>query len=163
MDLRITKRLPCSVCGLDSHWRNGWFLVAENRWRDRLKIFTWHRSLASQRGFKSACSQEHLKVLVAYWLDQADLRLISPTLGPLPLGSDSSLEEIDASAANAGRLVGELSVYREAGTRTWTGSAAALQEIIDSLLPGGEADSAAAPGVRIFQPPQERSYRLFLH
>ena len=49
MDNLITKRLPCSVCGLDTFRRTGWFLVVENRWLDRLKILSWHSSLASQK------------------------------------------------------------------------------------------------------------------
>jgi hypothetical protein len=43
MNYAITKRFPCSACGLDTIRHAGWFLVVENRWLDRLKILPWHR------------------------------------------------------------------------------------------------------------------------
>jgi hypothetical protein len=49
MDYAITNRSACSVCGLDTFRRAGWFLVVENRWLDRLKILSWHSSLAGQK------------------------------------------------------------------------------------------------------------------
>ena len=49
MDNPITKRSPCSVCGLDTFRHAGWFLVFENRWLDCLKILSWHFALASQK------------------------------------------------------------------------------------------------------------------
>lgn len=163
MDCSITKRLPCSVCDADSLSREGWFLVADNRWFDRLKIFTWHRSLASQRGFKSACSREHLRVLVAYWLDKGSLRLLPQAYEPMPIASDAIGREIEPGPAAAGQLVGELSVYREAFSRAWTGSPAALQAIVDALIPGG-ADLVPPPaGARVFQSPREPFFGLSLH
>src|SRR5258708_19199792 len=71
MDKLITKRSPCSVCSLDTFRRTGWFLVVENRWLDRLKILSWHASLASQKDMKSVCCRQHLKTLIAHWLNQA--------------------------------------------------------------------------------------------
>jgi hypothetical protein len=47
MDYAIKKRSPCCVCGLDMLRRSGWFLVIENRWLDRLKILSWHSTLAT--------------------------------------------------------------------------------------------------------------------
>ncbi|MFZ0480215.1 MAG: hypothetical protein WAL71_13815 [Terriglobales bacterium] len=162
MNYSITKRLPCSVCGLDSLSREGWFLATENRWLDRLKIFTWHRSLASQHGFKSACGREHLSVLVAYWLDHGGLRL-PQAYDPVPITSDPLSEAVDPGPAAAGRLVGELSVYREALTRGWTGSQTTLQAIIDALIPSDDVDSVATHGLHLFRPPQEPPYGLSLH
>jgi hypothetical protein len=88
MDYAITKRSPCSVCGIDTFRRTGWFLVVENRWLDRLKILSWHSSLASQKDMKSVCCRQHLKTLIAHWLTQASLRLPPAQYPPLPIGSD---------------------------------------------------------------------------
>src|ERR1035441_1738248 len=41
MAYAISKRSSCSVCGIDTFRRTGWFLVVENRWLDRLKILSW--------------------------------------------------------------------------------------------------------------------------
>lgn len=164
MDCSITKRLPCSVCGQDSLSRDGWFLIVENRWLDRLKIFTWHRSLACQRGFKSTCSREHLRVLVAYWLDHGSLRLLPQAYEATPITSDATGREIEPGPAAAGQLVGELSVYREAFSRAWTGSPTALQAIVDALIPGRNMDPVPpANGAQLLQPPRDPPYGLSLH
>jgi hypothetical protein len=88
MDNPITKRSPCSVCGLDTFRHAGWFLVVENRRLDRLKILSWPSSLASQKDMKSVCCREHLKTLIDHWLNQASLRLPPARNPPLPMGSD---------------------------------------------------------------------------
>ncbi|HLB91870.1 MAG TPA: hypothetical protein VJK27_06000, partial [Terriglobales bacterium] len=74
MEYQIKKRPSCAVCGLDTFRHTGWFLVVENRWLDRVKILTWHSSLACQNSMKSVCCREHLKALVSHWLSQASLR-----------------------------------------------------------------------------------------
>ena len=134
MDYAITKRPPCSVCGLDTFRHTGWFIVVENRWLDRLKILSWHSSLAAQKNMKSVCCREHLKALVAHWLNQASLRLAPPRYPPLPIGSDPSLADFDLGPHSVGRLVGELAVHRESFSRVWSGSAANLESILDALI-----------------------------
>src|SRR5208282_1139996 len=107
---RITRRTACVVCGLENFRHNGWFLVAENRWLDRLKIFSWHSSLATQRGMKSVCCREHLKALIAHWLTQASLGVLPMHGSAMPIGSDASLPDIDLGLNSAGHVLGELSV-----------------------------------------------------
>ena len=109
----ITKRLPCSVCGFDSFSRDGWFLVAEDRWLDRLRIFAWHPSLASENGFQSVCGRQHLNVLIGYWLEQANLRLLSFAEERLQAASDSHFCNERKDFCLGAKLIGELSVYRE--------------------------------------------------
>src|SRR5271169_580901 len=136
MNCAITKRSPCSVCGLVTIRHHNWFLAMENRWFDHLKILTWHGSLAQQAEVKSACCREHLKVLVAYWLEQASLRLASPaTHLPIPLAGYPDHEEIDLNRHSEGRVIGELSVCREPLSRSWAGSAETLECILDALIP----------------------------
>jgi len=131
----IKKRLPCSVCGFDSFSRSGWFLVVENRWLDRLRILTWHPSLALKKDFQSVCGRQHLKVLIAYWLEQANLRLLSPADDPSPGSSNCSCSDELFQSGTDAMLVGELSVYRDEDSQVWAGSAATLESIIDALAP----------------------------
>ena len=102
MDYAITKRSPCSVCGLDTFRHTGWFLVVENRWLDRLKILSWHSSLATQKDMKSVCCRQHLKALIAHWLTQASLRLPPLLCPPMPIGSDPNLIDVRSRSARGG-------------------------------------------------------------
>ena len=130
----VMKRPACSVCGLDTFRHAGWFLVVENRWYDRLKILSWHSSLASQKDMKSVCCRQHLKSLIAHWLTQASLRLPPSRYPPLPIGSDPTLTDVDLGPHSVGRLVGELAVHRESFSRVWSGSASNLESILDALI-----------------------------
>jgi hypothetical protein len=134
MDYPIAKRSSCCVCGLDTFRHKGWFLVVENRWLDRLKILSWHSSLAAQKDMRSVCCQQHLKTLIGHWLNQASLHLPPAYDPPLPIGSDPNLTDVDLGADAVGRLVGELAVHRESFSRVWSGSAAALECIVDALI-----------------------------
>ena len=161
MDNLITKRLPCSVCGLDTFRRTGWFLVVENRWLDRLKILSWHSSLASQKNMKSVCCRQHLKTLIAHWLSQASLRLPPTYNPPLPIGSDPNLTDVDLGTHSVGHLVGELAVHRESFSRVWSGSPEALESILDALITIGAENKPHALEVQLFDPP-DSSYGLSL-
>lgn len=162
MDYLVTKRSPCSVCGLDTFRHTGWFLVVENRWLDRLKILSWHTSLASQKDMKSVCCRQHLKALIAHWLTQASLRLPPAYDPPLPIGSDQSLTDADLSPHSVGRLVGELSVHRESFSRVWSGSPAALEYILDALITIGAENKPHALECHLSDPPIESAYGLSL-
>jgi hypothetical protein len=161
MDYPITKRSPCSVCGLDTLRHAGWFLVVENRWFDRLKILSWHSSLAAQKDMKSVCCGQHLKTLIAHWLTQASLRLPPAHYPPLPIGSDPTLADFDLGPHAIGRLVGELAVHRESFSRVWSGSAAALKCILDALITIGVENKPHALEFQLFDPP-ESSHGLSL-
>src|SRR5260221_10566459 len=134
MDKLITKRSPCSVCSLDTFRRTGWFLVVENRWLDRLKILSWHASLASQKDMKSVCCRQHLKTLIAHWLNQASLRLPPTYNPPLPIGSDPTLTDVDLGPQSVGHLVGELAGHRESFSPVSAGSPEALEGIPRALI-----------------------------
>lgn len=162
MDYAIARRTPCSVCGLDTFRHKGWFLVVENRWMDRLKILSWHSSLAMQKDMKSVCCRQHLKTLIAHWLTQASLRLPPASIPPLPIGSDPRLTDIDLGPDAVGRLVGELSVHRESFSRVWTGSPAALEYILDALITIGAENQPHALECQLFDPPPESLYGLSL-
>ena len=143
----------------------GWYLVMENRWLDRLKILSWHPSLAKQEQVRSACRREHLKVLVAYWLEEATLRLASPSnRPPLPLSGDSDQPESELEPQSMGRLLAELSVYREPLSSSWAGSPEALECILDAMIPEPAVDTTPArKPLRIFDPQPVSAPSLVLH
>jgi hypothetical protein len=146
MDCAITKRLPCSVCGLVTLRHERWFLVMENRWLDHLKIFTWHSSLAREADVKSACSRQHLKVLVAYWLEEASLRLASPPHHlPVPLAGIPDRLDLELDPHAVGRVIGELSVCREPLSRGWSGSPEALECILEAIVPTSMVPATMVP------------------
>jgi hypothetical protein len=161
MDYPLTRRLPCSVCGLDTFRHAGWFLVVENRWLDRIKILSWHSSLATQKGMKSVCCRQHLKALVAHWLTQASLRLSPSDSPPVAIGSDATLNDVELSSGSVGRLVGELAVHRESFSRVWSGSPEALECILDALITIGAENKRHALEFQLFDPP-ESSHGLSL-
>jgi len=162
MDYALTKRLPCSVCGIDTFRRAGWFLVVENRWLDRLKILSWHSSLATQKDIKSVCCREHLKTLIAHWLSQANLRIPPARYRAMPLGSDPHQSDLDLGANGVGRLVGELAVHRESFSRVWSGSAAALECILDALITVGTENKRQTLECQIFDLPPESAHGVSL-
>lgn len=159
----VTKRPPCSVCGLDTLRRDGWFLVVENRWLDRLKILTWHPSLASREGFKSACGRDHLKILIGFWLDEASLGLLPQANELLPITSNPGPGKAELGPEVSGWLVGELSVFREAFSRQWTGSRATLEAIVDALIPIEYPAQSLAAEFPLLQPLHEPPNGLSLH
>jgi hypothetical protein len=152
----ITKRAACSVCGLVTFRHFGWFLVVENRWLDRLKILSWHPSLAKQKDVRSVCCRQHLKTLIAHWLNQASLRLPPAERPPLPIGSDPTLPEVELEPQSLGRLVGELAVHRESFSSVWSGSPATLECILDALVAVGAESEPQGLGFRHFDPPESR-------
>jgi hypothetical protein len=169
MDCTITKRLPCSVCGLVTLRHDRWFLVMENRWLDHLKIFTWHSSLAREADVKSACSRQHLKVLVAYWLEEASLRLASPAHRlPIPVAGIPDRLDPDLDPHAAGCMLGELSVCREPLSRGWSGSPEALECILEAIVsttivPATNDRLRPAVRIRIADPAPEAWPGLALH
>jgi hypothetical protein len=164
MNYAVTKHLPCSVCGQVTLRHGGWFLVVENRWFDRIKILTWHSSLAAKAGVKSACCREHLKALVTHWLDHARLDLLPDAQNhAFPITSDAARPEIDLGLASAGCLVGELFVHRETFSRIWTGSAASLECILEALIPAPDETVREQLTFPLFHPSPARAQEVPIH
>jgi len=162
MEYTFKKNPPCSVCGLDTFRHKGWFLVIENRWLDRLKILSWHPSLARRKGVQSVCCRLHLKTLIVHWLTQASLR-VAPTqaLPVIPSGCDPDRDDVDLGSQALGRVVGELAVHRESLSRVWTGSPQSLEYILDALITIEEEDKPQAMNFQLFTPHLPRKSSLF--
>ncbi len=136
--------------------------MVENRWLDRLKILSWHSSLAGQKNMKSVCCRQHLKTLVGHWLSTANLRLPPAHYPPMPMGSDPNRADFDLGPDSVGRLVGELAVHRESFSRVWSGSAEALESILDALITIGNETRSRAPDYPLFDLRPESSHGLSL-
>lgn len=134
MDFYPAKIFPCTVCGLETDHHAEWFLVAENRWLDTLKILSWHPLLAEQAHMQSVCGKHHLKTLLTHWLTHANLQFLARGAPHLAVASDTRPIEAETGVISVGKLVGELSVHRESLSSVWSGSPEALECILNALI-----------------------------
>ncbi len=131
----------CTVCEGAESKRKDWFLLAESRWHDRLKVLRWNDRLATQQGVHCACSAMHVQELVVHWMTAGSLDYpfahVLPTRSrtavrrvPLPCPEEDN-REVDTSA---GRLIGELAVDRGSILRVLRENPQALSTILEALL-----------------------------
>jgi hypothetical protein len=78
----------------------------------------------------------------------------------MPVGSDPKLADFDLGPDSIGRLVGELAVHRESISRVWSGSAEALESILDALIAIGAENRPRAPEYPLFDLRPESSHGL---
>lgn len=133
------KRFLCTICGECKGEDNGWFLLVEDAWLDRLKVLHWNSTLASQQQVHCLCSVSHLRELVAHWMATGSLEypfaLVSSASekvrirGPAKAKGKPSPMEIP----NAG-LIGELAVHRESLERALSEYPQCLSTILEALL-----------------------------
>jgi hypothetical protein len=139
MDRDLANRLSCVVCGIETKRHAGWFLVVEDGWLDRVKVFGWHPVLAREGRMRAVCGQRHLKTLLAHWLTHANLELAAGSgVPPWPIALDTGQNGSDYSAFSLGKVVGELAVHRETLSHVWTGSPEAMECILNALIGGTE-------------------------
>lgn len=127
----------CAICGDERSASGVWFLIAENRWEDKLKILQWNPRLALHKGIQSACGADHVQELVVHWMTTGSLdypfaRVASQRGSSPRQGFDWPLRpDIDTSST---RQIGELAVDRESMKRVLSDSPQALKTILDALL-----------------------------
>ena len=137
MDRDHASGMSCGVCGIRTKRHVGWFLVMENCWLDRVKVMSWHPTLARDSRVRGVCGKVHLKTMLTHWLNHANLQLIAGGAAPLPM--DTSHADSQYASFSVGRVLGELAVEREKLSRVWTGSPETMDCILDALI--GETDS----------------------
>jgi len=121
----------CTICGREKT-RAGWFLVTENRWEDKLKVFQWDDHLATRSGVHEVCGPAHARELALYWMSTATLNY------PFAWRDFRKLRGIFADAnshINSGgaQELGALSVHRESIKRVLSESPNSLNAILDEL------------------------------
>ncbi len=131
------KVLVCTICGERRSGRPHWFLVAEDRWQDKLIILHWDDALATRQGIHCACSPAHLQQLVVHWMTTGSLDhpFAKTVVRPKHAGPRGSEEPAGEYLRTSGaRQIGELSVHRESMQRVLSESPQSLQTILDALL-----------------------------
>lgn len=139
MNIEGASRLSCAVCGIETKRHAGWFLVMENCWLDRVKVLAWHPVLAEEGRIRGVCGKLHLKTLLTHWLNHANLQLVAGGIAHLPVSLDTTRAGSNYLSFSVGRVLGELAVERDRLSPVWTGSAEAMECILDTLI--GETET----------------------
>ena len=113
-----TNAIACTICQEEHLGSDGWFLLTENEWMDRLKILAWDDLLATQGGVHCLCSAAHVQELVAHWMATGSLQY---PFARLPFGRKArkrqraplSIGQIRAFDSPSAKIIGELAVHRE--------------------------------------------------
>src|SRR5712691_1710641 len=132
--MKYLRTNACAICGEEQPGHETRFLVAENRWEDKLIIPPWNEQMASRAGIQVACSVNHVEELVVHWMTtgSVDYPFARTALGsgkwrrPAEPGC-----RVDLSGV---RQIGELAVHRESMERVLAESPQSLQVILDALL-----------------------------
>lgn len=148
--MKTSRYQRCMVCGEQPPDPTSWFLLAEHRWPDRLKILEWNEQLAGQPGIHCACSALHVEQLVVQWMTAGRLDYpfaVAPqqrrpgngNRGKAAPSADSPAEEMPGA-----RLIGELAVDRESLLRVLKESPESLTAILEALVSALRRDSCGS-------------------
>ena len=133
---------------------DGWFLLTENRWTDRLKVLGWSDRLVSQAGVYPACGAAHVQQLVVPWMAMGSLshpfaRVRSGCSGnPRKLLPEMPAEAQEPDTRGV-KVVGELAVHRESLSRILIENPESLASILGALIgaiPGSRDRTLAEEG-----------------
>jgi hypothetical protein len=139
----------CAICLEPRLGGDGWFLLTENRWTDRLKILGWNDTLAREPGVFAACGAEHVQQLVIHRMAMGTLdypfarahREAKRT--PRRPSEKPAMPEPDTRGI---KLYGELAVHRESLERVLSENPQSLASILLALISalGGQHNSLPA-------------------
>jgi hypothetical protein len=128
----------CTICREERSDVDGWFLVTENRWTDRVKVLSWNDSLVLQPGVHPACCAAHVQQLVVHWMATGSLeypfaqsRARRRALRTRPQPTEMPEREPDTRGS---RVLGELAVHRESLERILAENPESLAGILKALL-----------------------------
>ena len=141
--MRHIRKHLCAICGDEKSAGGLWFLLAENRWEDKLKILQWDPQLARQDGIRRACSAAHVQELVVHWMTTGSLNYpfarvssddkAAPRCEAWPVRAD-----VDTRVA---RQIGELAIHRDSVKRLLGESPQYLKTILDALVAALQRES----------------------
>lgn len=134
----------CAICGEEQLGNETRFLVAENRWEDKLAILHWDEHLASREGIQVACSVNHVEELVIHWMTTGSL---DHPFARTALGSGGWRRPVGPSCRidlSGARQIGELAVHRESLERVLAESPQSLQGILDALQEALRRETASS-------------------
>lgn len=139
--MQSEKVYACVICGKVTSGNGNWFLLAANRWQDKLRILEWNDLVAAQAGIRPACSASHVQQLVVHWMTTGSVdypfAVANRTRHPLTIQElqtwKTDSESLDFESRNT-PAIGELSVHRESMQRILRESPESLASILDALL-----------------------------
>ena len=129
----------CEVCGTRKRKQGNWFLVAQDRRGDVLRILYWSEGIAQRRNVWACCSPRHVQMFVERWLapEASDLATQLPGRAET-LGMNAELEQHLRTA-----LAGEMQISREAfanGFAFEEKSTESILNAVEDLLEGYGSD-----------------------
>ena len=131
-----TQESECAICGRRRASEDGWFLLTESRWQDKITILQWHDQLAGQHGVLRVCNASHAQRLVVHWMATGGLDY--PFARTKKEKSDVQRKERLPESHNVelhgARPIGELAIHRESIQRVLRDSPHSLTAILDALL-----------------------------
>jgi hypothetical protein len=133
----------CVICGRVTPGDERWFLLAPNRWQDKLRILEWNDLVAGQAGIRPACSASHVQQLVVHWMTTGSVdypfaeaswsRTGHSLRARVSRKVSKASEPLEFDTRDTAAL-GELSVHRESMQRILRDSPESLTTILDALL-----------------------------
>lgn len=133
----MVRSFVCGICGNEKQSSEEWFLMAESRWQDRLKILRWHDQLAPQEGLSCACSPAHVQELVVHWMTTGSLDYPFARTSRFGRAKEklvSELVQMSEPDITGAQQISELSVHRESIRRVLAESPQSLTSILEALL-----------------------------
>jgi len=125
-----SRRFGCAICGAERLGGESRFLLAENRWEDKLTVLHWDEKLASREGMQTACSISHAEELVIQWMTTGTLDY---PFARVTLGSGWQQRPSSRVDITGGRQISELAVHRESVERLLIENPQSLQGMLDGL------------------------------
>jgi len=134
----------CALCRSEKPEGQGWFVLTEDQWEDKLRIFQCSEEFAELDGVFCACSPAHVQQLVAHWVANGPLNYPFVGSGGItrrtPTRRNALTTASVTSDLHCATLLGELAVYRESLNRALLENPQCLVSILDALtseLPRG--------------------------
>lgn len=128
--------LECAICGRRRTNRDGWFLLTESRWQDKITILQWHDQLAVQQGVQRVCNASHAQELVVHWMTTGGLDYPFARTQDRNQGAQRSKCSLESRTVDlrGAQPIGELAIHRESIQRVLRDSPYSLTAILDALL-----------------------------
>jgi hypothetical protein len=121
----------CAICGGSREEGETWFLISENCWEDRLKIWRWEPQTAGRSGMHSVCGKRHVRELVVHWMTTGCLYYPFATTPSCHLQTEAvGLPPVSFPVPHE---LGELAVDREAVRRALRDNPYSLNTILEEL------------------------------
>ncbi len=120
----------CEICGARKRKQGGWYLVAQDRWGDSLRILFWDETVTSRPDVQAFCCPAHVQQFVARWLAAAPgIEPLAALPGQKPALELTSQQEQRLQEA----LIGELQVSRAALHRGFATERESTLSILDAI------------------------------